>query len=797
MSMPMPRKRNQPDAPRLNTRPKNQNTRPGVEAGVVGTRCTSAQVEEVRVADTAQKAAAARSQQNAIERVAAVEDEQNTRDKQYAETANHPVDPPRSSAAPSIEDDRAPESEYSNESDVYVDSGASDEEEEPMAKDRGAHLQDPTVKKEAESARIPRRAGNDSSSSSGGKKAKKKAKITKKGGLAGKPAANKKAATSALGRSTVNTNFDVPMTQYGGPAVDDDENEQLERPAPGGKGKKRGLPTNPGLKIVTPTRRPTQKELRGGSDKWTLEHLPSGTASLFMSDVVPLACENLSTLERKEGKPGVRYEVTKDSLWFGLINYRHDDWCGNFASQAERGMLLLIESSNEKQRHKEAGEEEDEDKEPTADHGPEKPCEFRFDTPKGIADFAEWALETDGKTMAFQWEQWGDGKAKKGFLFSYLIVFAYVAHQSILDSIPSKYKCSEARPYGALLMAVKAVEHNLTFWRTGTYTVPAGPAGKFSGDHWGDIRTRAPGGTIKLTCRATKFLGVLQGWDDECCERLREDASHWVETKKHRRASSSRGTSDAEDIVEIVEEDPKAEDSDDDEDFMDMEEGDEEVLGRNEDVALGDALASNSAFAFASQALQPFAELRKQSSKNLTAPHLHQAEVVGVPCWHLDGDGIGSWLARRRLEWDVGMQSACLRHLCGIGVGWWGIHASHQSAHRSEPKINRGKATCDPSSPSTSFGQPPVVGLDLQKLSWLRTVHHIRIFGEAWMGRKMEKEKGNSLRGDWRLESYYRGLCSDFVQCNLDRWENLKCGIWRYPECAYLKCGIWRYPECA
>ncbi|KAJ6548278.1 hypothetical protein B0H10DRAFT_2382136 [Mycena sp. CBHHK59/15] len=137
-------------------------------------------------------------------------------------------------------------------------------------------------------------------------------------------------------------------------------------------------------------------------------------------------------------------------------------------------------------------------------------------------------------------------------------------------------------------------------------------------------------------------------------------------------------------------------------------------------------------------------------------------------------------------------------------VGFF-VH-SHQPAHRTEPKINRGKATCDPSSPSTSFGQPPVVGLDLQKLSWLRTVHHIRIFGslstaccdrEAWMGRKMEKEKGNSLCGDWRLESYYRGLCSDFVQCNLDRWENLKCGIWRYPECAYLKCGIWRYPECA
>ncbi|KAJ6622207.1 hypothetical protein B0H10DRAFT_2014727 [Mycena sp. CBHHK59/15] len=220
-------------------------------------------------------------------------------------------------------------------------------------------------------------------------------------------------------------------------------------------------------------------------------------------------------------------------------------------------MLLLIESSNEKQRRKEAGEEEDEDEEPAADDGPEKRREFRFDTPEGIADFAEWALETDGKTMAFQREQWGDGKVKKGCLFSYLIVFAYVAHQSILDSIPSKYERSEACPYCALLMAVKAVERNLTFWRMGTYTVPAGPADKFSGDHWGDIRTRAPGGTIKLMRRATKFLGVLQGWDDERWERLREEASHWVETKKRRRASSSRSTSDAEDIVEIVEEDPE------------------------------------------------------------------------------------------------------------------------------------------------------------------------------------------------------------------------------------------------
>jgi hypothetical protein len=43
--------------------------------------------------------------------------------------------------------------------------------------------------------------------------------------------------------------------------------------------------------IAIQPRAPTQKQLRGGSAKWALKHLPSGTSSQFTDEVVPLARE--------------------------------------------------------------------------------------------------------------------------------------------------------------------------------------------------------------------------------------------------------------------------------------------------------------------------------------------------------------------------------------------------------------------------------------------------------------------------------------------------------------------------
>jgi hypothetical protein len=96
------------------------------------------------------------------------------------------------------------------------------------------------------------------------------------------------------------------------------------------------------------------------------------------------------------------------------------------------------------------------------------------------------------------------------------------------------------------------VERILQLWASGTYIVPKGPAGHFSADNWGDIKTRDGKGPTKLTRRATKWLSSLKKWDDDKWEELRAAAAVWQEEKKKRAATSSRGTSEV-DEMEVIE----------------------------------------------------------------------------------------------------------------------------------------------------------------------------------------------------------------------------------------------------
>ncbi|KAJ6623230.1 hypothetical protein B0H10DRAFT_2187142 [Mycena sp. CBHHK59/15] len=612
MEMPAPSrkaktKRNVPDAPRLSTRSQNQATRPAVLAGLApGNRRTAAEMEEARATEAAQQADAVRKQADTIARVAAIEDEQRARDQTYAETANHPVDPPaRAPESPSPVDNE--DLDLESDQDEFVPSEPSDEEQEVVPRGRvskpaKSSRHDVAIARSTEDASgTPAGSGQDarkrkvsenrrvtSLNSNGKRPGTKKAKLVKKGGLATSNPAKmaKRAASSASGRSSIatapNDELDAPMSQYGGPAVDDDENERLEHPAPAGKGKKKGLPTDPGLKLVSaPPRHPTKKELRGNASKWTLEHLPRGTAGLFTSDVVPLARQLLGSLEPwaklsvaqiqdivnlvfppKEGERGPVHVVTEEGPWWGLLQYRSHDWRNGFHTQADKGMRLLRTAEQSDDDSDEDQEEPEQDPAAPSDSNEDppaskKPRSFKFDTPAGIADFVEWALQKhENGTMAFQWQQWGDGKVKKGFFLSYLVVYAYAYHLSILESIPIIYGRSTARPYGALLIAVQAVECNLLRWRTGTYTVQRAPPGEFSAENWGDIKTRASKTKNAITRRATKFLSAVQKWDDERWEELRAAAAEWVDKKKVR-ASSSRGTSEVEDMEDTEDEEPE------------------------------------------------------------------------------------------------------------------------------------------------------------------------------------------------------------------------------------------------
>jgi hypothetical protein len=65
----------------------------------------------------------------------------------------------------------------------------------------------------------------------------KKPKTEKLAGLA------KSVKSAGRGGATADDE-DTPMHQFGGPALDDDEDEQMEHPAPNGKGRKKGVPQN-------------------------------------------------------------------------------------------------------------------------------------------------------------------------------------------------------------------------------------------------------------------------------------------------------------------------------------------------------------------------------------------------------------------------------------------------------------------------------------------------------------------------------------------------------------------------
>ncbi|KAJ7035539.1 hypothetical protein C8F04DRAFT_1258750 [Mycena alexandri] len=68
------------------------------------------------------------------------------------------------------------------------------------------------------------------------------------------------------------------------------------------------------------------------------------------------------------------------------------------------------------------------------------PKPFNFKTPEGIKEFVEWAHQKHAAgSMAFHWRQWGDGIEKKGLFLSYLIVYTYAFHLTIIKSIPTQY----------------------------------------------------------------------------------------------------------------------------------------------------------------------------------------------------------------------------------------------------------------------------------------------------------------------------------------------------------------------
>ncbi|KAF7364483.1 hypothetical protein MVEN_00316600 [Mycena venus] len=499
-------------------------TRPAVNAGVDRKpRRTAAQMVQVRADETTAKAQAKLEQEKAKRRLAALEDKQQKEDVAYAETANHPADRPDPASTPAPKaaaggtggedgDDsgsgadsepyeQPSDTENSEESDPELDDSA---EEEPAKKKRKKKLPALT-RADIDSSRKTTDGSGTPVMPAGDNKKRKAAKDKD----ANKPLKKSKTVpkkktglikSKSTGPSVPSADDDSMVTP-GGPALDNDTKEHVERPKTGKN--KKGAPTAPLIVIKSaPPKAPTRKALRGGSAKWNRGHLPDDTAAEFNDEVVPLAYELVGTLppwarmtvkhvqglvDRVYGEG--EHVVTNDGPWFGLVGYSLDSWRNGLGAQSHKAMESFIENYESDSEEEEPGADRGDGIENTAPPSPgstptatdtdavataAKPTKFKFNTPEGRAAFVKWALqqhEASG-TMAFHWKTWGNGVDKKGFLLNNMILHAFAYHLACLEEIPGRYERREARPEGALLMSMQSVERELGFWKTGDYVNP-------------------------------------------------------------------------------------------------------------------------------------------------------------------------------------------------------------------------------------------------------------------------------------------------------------------------------------
>ncbi|KAJ7674001.1 hypothetical protein DFH06DRAFT_752525 [Mycena polygramma] len=557
--------------PGLSTRANNKTVRPGVRAGLEPqSRRTKPEMAQAREDEVTARAKEKIAKQQALKRVAAIEDEHQQQDAAYALNANHPVDQPfeaepESDIAPRAtsesEEEFAPPLEDGSEEDDDDDFGGDDtsEDDRPKSKKKVPATSRADVKKSRstqDSTGTPATAETKKRKPEASSRPPKKNKKAKTSGAPKKLKSGLNDSGASQSQAATRTEDDS-MVAPGGPAMDDDKGEHVER----AKKQKRGKPSDSLIAITAVAPKTTKKAVRNGHTKWTLKDLPVGTSERFTDEVVPLTKELVGGVDPWEGasikqvqsvvdrvfgldehkKP--MYKVAKDDAWVGLVNYRLNDWRGVFGTQDEDDDA---QDDDQAPRHAEGVREHDGDEPMTAaDQSDALPAakQWNFKTSEGIAEYVEWALmlHAESGTMPFHWKQWGNGVDKQGFLEDDLILYTFATHLTMLETIPKSYTRSTAPPIGALLLATQA--RALGFWRTGVYDnpTPTPRAKYFSFDVWGDY-TKPTGdkkGSQKLVRRATKFVGGIQRkWDAERWATFTKEAETWMERPTRRRAGT-------------------------------------------------------------------------------------------------------------------------------------------------------------------------------------------------------------------------------------------------------------------
>ncbi|KAF8811831.1 hypothetical protein BYT27DRAFT_7088633 [Phlegmacium glaucopus] len=325
---------------------------------------------------------------------------------------------------------------------------------------------------------------------------------------------------------------DNSMVRYGG-MVGDSEEDDLERiaaviSASGKSSKKKALPAM--IKISAATSAPgpvTKKALRGGANKWNLNHLPGPERQVvqktFTQVVVPLAKAMAGTMVPWSELSVVHVQslidkafgenlhvVQRDDVWCGLISYRLNSWRNGFGTTAATAVRSYIQENEEN-------------------------------------------FENDAMTL----------EASGCFQHPLIMYTLAHGHFADFDDVPNPETLDKSElPSGALILALQAVYHAFGSWRTGKYIKDASPKGFFSADIYGDGIRREADGNGKMKARtvhvntASQYLPTLKALTMDHWVKIFNDVREILEQGKKRKRSksiSSRASSDAYDEAETHE----------------------------------------------------------------------------------------------------------------------------------------------------------------------------------------------------------------------------------------------------
>ncbi|KAG6852482.1 hypothetical protein C0991_011592 [Blastosporella zonata] len=265
-----------------------------------------------------------------------------------------------------------------------------------------------------------------------------------------------------------------------------------------------------------------QRELRGGTKKWTLSHLPNGTSDNFTNLVLPrvrrinsclapwttLLTQQLQDIVDDVFGEGAQHVSDDVNVWKGLTSYRLNNWRNGFITVACTIVKTLFFNIDD------------------------------FPDEKAIKRAVKWyahvhTLKTTAgklKTAAYQWQQWEDNsRYKKGFTQCSLIIETLAeAHLDNIDVQPSKRDNIKELPVGALIHSLQAVEHALKEYKTGTCVINKTARGHYSADNYGDrkeCKVDAQGSPlIKEDACASRYIRTIKAFQEKHWDIIFEEA---------------------------------------------------------------------------------------------------------------------------------------------------------------------------------------------------------------------------------------------------------------------------------